>query len=51
MGIKTKLKDYQVGKAVIPVIVDRFKKRGINIGERGDLKPEDVAKILESQLS
>lgn len=51
LGIKTKLKDYQVGEAVIPVVVDRFKKRGISLGERGDLKPEDIAKILESQLS
>lgn len=50
LGIKTKLKDYQVGEAVIPVVVDRFKKRGISLGERGDLKPEDIAKILESQL-
>lgn len=50
LGIKTKLKDYKVTSAVIPIVVDRFKKRGMNLGEKGDLMPEDVAKILELQL-
>ena len=52
IGIKTKLKDYQVDKAVIPQIIDRFKKRGmVAIGERGDLTPDDVEKILELRLT
>jgi len=50
LGIKTKLKDYNVGKSVIPVVVDRFRQRGIPLGERRDLMPEDVAKILELRL-
>ena len=51
VGIKTKLSDYGVGKDIIPLIVDRLKKRGIKaLGERGDLTIEDIAKILEIQL-
>ena len=51
VGIKTKLADYGIGSDVIPKIVNRFKERGITaIGERGDLTPDDVAKILELQL-
>jgi NADP-dependent alcohol dehydrogenase len=52
LGIKTKLKDYSVGSTVIPEIVTRFKKRGITgLGERADITPDDVAKILELQLN
>jgi NADP-dependent alcohol dehydrogenase len=50
LGIKTRLKDYQVDSTVIPKIVERFKKRGMKLGENGDLMPEDVARVLELQL-
>jgi NADP-dependent alcohol dehydrogenase len=51
VGIKTKLADYGIGSDIIPKVVDRFKARGIKgIGERGDLTPEDIARVLELQL-
>ncbi len=51
VGIKTKLADYGVGSETIQKIVDRFEKRGVKaIGERGDITPRDVARILELQL-
>jgi NADP-dependent alcohol dehydrogenase len=52
LGIKTKLSDYGVGEAIIQKVVDRFVRRGmIALGERGDLTPQDVAKILKHQLN
>jgi NADP-dependent alcohol dehydrogenase len=52
LGIKTKLSDYGVGEAIIQKVVDRFVSRGMMaIGERGDLTPQDVAKILRHQLN
>jgi len=51
VGIKTKLADYGIGSEIIAKVVDRFVKRGIAaIGERGDITPQDVGKILELQL-
>jgi NADP-dependent alcohol dehydrogenase len=52
LGIKTKLADYGIGEEVISKVVDRFVSRGKTaIGERGDLTPSDIAKILEIQLN
>ena len=52
VGIKTKLSDYGIGEAIITKIVDRFVSRGmVAMGERGDLTPKDVAKILELQMN
>lgn len=52
VGIKTKLSDYGIGEAVIPKIVERFVNRGnVAIGERGDLTPQDIAKILKIRLN
>jgi len=52
VGIKTKLSDYGIGEAIITKIVDRFVSRGmVAMGERGDLTPKDVARILELQMN
>jgi NADP-dependent alcohol dehydrogenase len=52
LGIKTKLADYGIGAEVIPKVVDRFVSRGlVAIGEKGDLTPSDIAKILEIQMN
>jgi len=51
VGIKTKLADYGIGEEIIPKVIGRFEKRGIQaMGERGDLTLPDIAKILELQL-
>ncbi len=51
LGVKTKLADYGVGADIIPVIKERFIKRGmLAVGERGDLTPDQVGEILEMQL-
>lgn len=52
LGIKTKLADYGIGDEIISKVVDRFIRRGkVATGERGDLTPSDIAKILESRLN
>jgi len=52
VGIKTKLADYGIGEAIIPKVVDRFVSRGmVGIGERGDLTPQEIAKILELRMN
>jgi len=52
VGIKTKLSDYGIGEEIIPKIVERFVSRGnVAIGERGDLTPQDIAKILKLRLN
>jgi NADP-dependent alcohol dehydrogenase len=52
VGIKTKLSDYGVGETIIPKIVSRFESRGmVAIGERGDLTPQDIKRILELRLN
>ena len=50
MGIKTRLSQYGIGKDTIDIIVDRFEKRGYNIGERADISPEKMRLILENRL-
>ncbi len=52
LGVKTKLVDYGIGDEIISKVVDRFISRGrVATGERGDLTPSDIAKILESRLN
>lgn len=47
VGVRTKLSDYGVGLDVIPLITDRFEKRGfVALGEHQDVTPKVVEKIL-----
>jgi NADP-dependent alcohol dehydrogenase len=47
VGVRTKLSDYGVGLDVIPVITDRFEKRGfVALGERQEVTPKVVEQIL-----
>ncbi|PZO36865.1 MAG: NADH-dependent alcohol dehydrogenase [Pseudanabaena frigida] len=47
VGIRTKLSDYGVGLDVIPLITDRFEKRGfVALGEHQDVTPKVVEQIL-----
>lgn len=46
MGIKTRLSDYGIGDDVINTIVERFRTRGMNLGENGIVTPDKVAEIL-----
>lgn len=51
LEIPTRLQDYDVDRETITAIVDRFHKRGVkNLGERADIQPEDVERILEMSL-
>lgn len=47
VGVRTHLSDYGVGLDTIPVILERFEKRGfVALGEHQDVNPEIVEKIL-----
>jgi len=47
VGVRTKLSDYGVGLDVIPLITDRFEKRGfVNLGEHHDVTPKVVEQVL-----
>jgi NADP-dependent alcohol dehydrogenase len=47
VGIRTHLSDYGVGLDVIPLITDRFEKRGfVALGENKDITPKVVEQIL-----
>ncbi|TXK47946.1 iron-containing alcohol dehydrogenase [Pontibacter qinzhouensis] len=51
LDIATTLHEYDVDRATITAIVERFQKRGVrNLGERADIQVEDVEKILEMSL-
>lgn len=50
LGIATRLSDYGVGQATIDEIVRRFTERGAVWGERHDVTPDKVRKILEMAL-
>lgn len=50
VGIPTRLPDYNVPSETIGKIANRFKERHQQIGERGDLGPDLVKKILEDRL-
>ncbi|WP_414563510.1 MULTISPECIES: iron-containing alcohol dehydrogenase [unclassified Anabaena] len=47
VGVRTRLSDYGVGLDTIPVIIERFEKRGfVALGEHQDVNSEMVEKIL-----
>lgn len=50
LGIATRLSDYGVGQDTVDEIVRRFTKRGAVWGERHDVTPDKVRKILEMAL-
>jgi len=51
MELPTRLKDYGVKSDCIPQILKKLKEHGmINLGERKDVTPEMMQKILESCL-
>lgn len=47
IGIKTRLSEYNVEKSVIDEIVKRFEKRNLLLGERENMTPSIIKKILE----
>jgi NADP-dependent alcohol dehydrogenase len=47
LGLRTRLRDYNVGAETAPEVAGRLKARGlVKFGERGDITPEVVEKIL-----
>jgi NADP-dependent alcohol dehydrogenase len=51
MGLPTRLSDYGVKRDCIPPILEKLKEHGmINLGERKDVTPEMMQKILEKCL-
>ena len=50
LGMKTRLSEHGVGQDTIDFIVERFRKRGWNLGESGQVTPERVAEILKDRL-
>ena len=50
LGIATRLSDYGVGQSTVDEIVRRFTERGAVWGERHDVTPDKVRKILEMAL-
>ena len=50
LGIVTRLSDYGVGQDTVDEIVRRFTERGAVWGERHDVTPDKVRKILEMAL-
>jgi NADP-dependent alcohol dehydrogenase len=47
VGVRTRLSDYGVGLDTIPVIIERFEKRGfVALGEHQDVNPQVVEQIL-----
>ena len=47
LGLRTRLKDYEVGVSTASEVAGRLKKRGVTVmGERGDITPEVVERIL-----
>ena len=51
MGVKTRLSDYGLDEKAIPEVVAKLKEHNfVQLGERGDITPDDVIKILELAL-
>lgn len=51
MGVKTRLSDYGLDRAVIPAVVAKLEAHGhVQLGEKADITPEDVKAILELAL-
>jgi len=47
IGIKTRLSEYNIDRSVIDEIVKRFEQRKQNIGEKQNMTPSIIRKILE----
>ncbi len=51
MGVKTRLSDYGLDESVIPAVVAKLNEHQFTqLGEHGDITPEDAANILELAL-
>lgn len=50
VGIKTHLSDYGIGSDVTDYIAERFRTRGMNLGENGIVTPARIAEILKLTL-
>lgn len=51
MGVKTRLSDYGLDRAVIPAVVAKLTEHGhVQLGEKADITPDDVSAILELAL-
>ncbi|WP_298064422.1 iron-containing alcohol dehydrogenase [uncultured Rikenella sp.] len=50
LGMKTRLSEHGIGEDTIDFIVERFRKRGWNLGETGKVTPERVAEILHERM-
>lgn len=51
MGVRTRLADYGLKADIIPQVVAKLKQHQfVQLGEHGDITPDDVSKILELAL-
>jgi len=50
VGIPTKLPNYGVSAETIDTICNRFKRRGYKLGEKADMGPDVIRRVLESRL-
>ena len=50
LGVKTRLSEHGIGEQTVDFIVERFRKRGWNLGESGKVTPERVAEILHDRM-
>lgn len=50
LGVKTRLSEHGIGEQTVGFIVERFRKRGWNLGESGKVTPERVAEILHDRM-
>jgi len=50
LGIKTRLSEYNIDKSVIDKIVKRFEQRNQLLGERENITPPIIKRILESRF-
>lgn len=50
MGVKTRLKDYNLGEEVIDAVVGRFKTRKWKLGEKQQISFEEIEKALSLRL-
>lgn len=51
MGLATRLSGYKIGEEAIPAVVDRLTNKGITqLGERGDIGPDDIRQIMTLAL-
>ena len=50
LGVKTRLSEHGIGEQTVDFIVERFRKRGWNLGESGKVTPERVAEILHDLM-